>query len=90
MATPTKRSNSKNQAASLPDNHSPSEAIAHAIVVQYADLTPSVNRILSAELGEAGQLHAITLFRDSLGVVGDPNRNPAVAIEAGRLVSPAE
>ena len=85
MATPAKRS-TKNQAATLPENHSPSEAVAHAIVLQYADLAPSVKRIMASELSEAGLLQAITLFKDSLGVMGDPNRNPAVAIEAGRLV----
>ena len=30
--------------------------------------------------------HAITLFQNSLTSPGDPNRDPSVAIEAGRLV----
>ena len=34
----------------------------------------------------SGTMHAITLFRESLGVPGDENRNPMVAIEAGRLI----
>jgi hypothetical protein len=84
MATTAKRSKSKD--SGLPENHTPSQAIAHAITAQYADLTPSVNRIMHSDLREPGMLHAITLFRDSLGVLGDPNRNPAAAIDAGRVV----
>jgi len=70
----------------LAEDHTPSEALAHAIRMEFGDLSPSVNRIMNAGLHEAGTLHAITLFRDSLGVPGDPNRNPMVAIEAGRLI----
>jgi hypothetical protein len=82
--TPAKRV--KRNLAVLPENHTPSEALAHALQIEFLDLTPSVNRIMAAELGEPGRMHAITLFRNSLGVIGDPNRNPANAIEAGRLV----
>jgi hypothetical protein len=85
MATTAKRS-SKSKEPVLPENHTPSQAIAHAITTQYADLAPSVNRIMEAELREPGMLHAITLFRDSLGVLGDPNRNPAEAIERGKAI----
>ena len=70
----------------LAEDHTPSEAIAHAIRMEFGDLSPSVNRIMNAGLHEAGTMHAITLFRESLGVPGDENRNPMVAIEAGRLV----
>lgn len=70
----------------LAEDHTPSEAVAHAIRMEFGDLSPSVNRIMNAGLHEAGTMHAITLFRDSLGVPGDPNRNPMVAIEAGRLI----
>ena len=70
----------------LPEVHTESEAIAFRIAEQFGDLKPSVARIMEAQLGEPGQLKAITLFRDSLGVPGDPYRNPANAIEAGRLV----
>lgn len=70
----------------LPDDHTPSEAVAHAIRSEFGDLTPSVNRIMDAGLDEDGTLVAITLFRDSLGVLDDPNRIPANAIEAGRKV----
>ena len=41
---------------------------------------------MASDLGEAGKMEAITLFRGLLGVPGDPNRNPANAIQAGRLV----
>ena len=72
--------------APLPEDHTASEAVAYAIRQEFNDLAPSVNRIMNAGLHEEGALHAITLFRDSLGVAGDPNRNPAEAIEAGRKV----
>ena len=42
---------------------------------------------MSSGLGEAGRLHAITAFQDSLGVAGDPMRDPANAIAAGRLTT---
>ena len=74
----------------LAEDHTPSEAIAHAIRMEFGDLSPSVNRIMNAGLHEAGTMHAITLFRDSLGVPGDENRNPMVAIEAGRQVPDTE
>ena len=70
----------------LAEDHTPSEAIAHAIRMEFGDLSPSVNRIMNAGLHEAGTMHAITLFRESLCVPVYENRNPMVAIEAGRLV----
>lgn len=72
--------------ATLPENHTPSEAIAFDIRMDRIDLAPSVSRIQNAGLNEPGTMHAISLFRDSLTSPGDPNRDPAVAIEAGRLV----
>jgi hypothetical protein len=45
-----------------------------------------VNRIMNAGLHEAAAMKALTLFRQSLGVPGDPNRYPDHAIEAGRKV----
>ena len=72
--------------AVLPEDHTPSEAVAHAIRAEFIDLSPSVNRIMNAGLHEEGTMHAITLFRESLGVPGDENRNPMVAIEAGRHI----
>ncbi|MEQ1872783.1 MAG: hypothetical protein ABL953_03565 [Ilumatobacteraceae bacterium] len=72
--------------AVLPENHTPSEAVAFDIRQDRIDLSPSVARIQNAGLNEPGTMHAISLFRDSLTTPGDPNRDPAVAIEAGRSV----
>jgi len=83
MPTPAKRASKK--AAPLPENRTESEILADALLARYNDLAPSLNRIMGSGLGEAGRLHAITAFQDSLGVVGDPMRDPANAIEAGRL-----
>lgn len=74
----------KNAGPTLPENHTPSEAAAHAVVLEFSDLAPSINRIMDSGLGEEGRLHAITLFRASLGSFDDPHRVPANAIEAGR------
>ena len=83
MPTPAKRASKK--AAPLPENRTESEILADALLARYNDLAPSLNRIMGSGLGAAGRLHAITAFQDSLGVVGDPMRDPANAIEAGRL-----
>jgi hypothetical protein len=72
--------------AALAENHTPSEAAAHAVIREFSDLEPSVNRIMAADLNEAGKLLAVGLFRASLGVAGDPNRMPLNAIEAARKV----
>ena len=56
------------------------EQLAHQIVVVRADLTPSVTRIMDAELAEDKCLQALTLFETSLNELGDPNRDPRVAI----------
>lgn len=58
----------------------PHERIAHEIVVQYGDLSPSVERIMASDLDPEGRTQALTAFRDSLGSIGDPNRDPRVAI----------
>lgn len=85
----TKRTTKK--VATLDENLSPSERLAAEIVARHGDLAPSVRRILAAEdLGETGKMHAITLFRDSLGVPGDPNRHPMRAAEAGRAFEQTE
>ena len=84
MPTPVKRS-SKKPVAVLPENRTESEIVADTILTRYNDLAPSLNRIMDAGLGETGQLHAITLFQASLGVTGDPMRNPLNAIAAGQL-----
>jgi hypothetical protein len=78
---------SKKRAAAkvAPENQTPSEAIAFTLGIERVDLAPSINRIMESDLTEAGKLQAITLFKASLTATGDPNRNPAVAIEQGRL-----
>jgi hypothetical protein len=65
-----------------PEDAGPSELIAHEILAAYRDLTPSVDRIMTAGLDDTQRLTAITLFRDSLGSIGDPNRDPRAAIAA--------
>jgi hypothetical protein len=84
MSTPAKRP-TKKAAPVLPENRTDSEIVADTLLRRYNDLAPSLNRIMDAGLGETGRLHAITLFQDSLGVPGDPMRDPVNAIAAGRL-----
>ena len=88
MPTPKTRpaTTRRAKAAVIVEDLSTSEGVAQSIRTESIDLTPSVNRIMNAGLHEAGTMHAITLFRESLGVPGDENRNPMVAIEAGRLI----
>jgi len=62
------------------DDLAPRERLAHEIVSSYSDLLPSVERIMDAELTEEQGLAALTAFRDSIGVAGDPNRDPRVTI----------
>ena len=85
MSTPVKRASSKKPVATLPENRTESEIVADTLLTRYNDLAPSLNRIMEADLGEAGRLHAITLFQNSLGMTGDPMRDPQNAIAAGRL-----
>jgi hypothetical protein len=59
----------------------PSERIAHELVSEFADLAPSVEKIMDAEISDDGRIEALELFRTSLSAVGDPNRNPRTAIE---------
>ena len=82
--TPAKRASAKSKTAGLPEDHTASEAVAFEITTRYTDLAPSVSRIMASDLSEDSRLVAITLFRDSLDVPGDPYRNPAAAIEGGR------
>lgn len=65
-----------------PEDLAPSERIAHELVSEFADLAPSVEKIMEAEISDEGRLEALGLFRSSLGEIGDPNRNPRTAIEA--------
>jgi len=73
-------------AAAAAEDLTTSEGVAQSICNESIDLTPSVNRIMNAGLHEAAAFQALTLFRASLGVPGDPYRYPDNAIEAGRKV----
>lgn len=58
----------------------PNQQLAHTLVSDRGDLTPSVQRIMAAELDEAQQLVALQSFQVALGALDDPNRDPRVAI----------
>ena len=65
----------------------PTEQLAHEIVTEFGDLTPSVERIMDAELTDDQREMALNAFRDSLGTIGDPNRDPRVAITNAQAAS---
>jgi hypothetical protein len=67
-----------------PEELSPPNRIAYEIFAARRDLQPSVERIMNAGLDEDATTRALSLFRDSLGNPGDPHRDPAAAIAAGR------
>jgi hypothetical protein len=67
-----------------PADQTASQAAAHAIGVEFPDLEPSLMRIMTSDLDEDARLIAITLFRESLGMIGNPNRVPANAIAEAR------
>ena len=56
------------------------EQLAHQLVSERADLAPSVERIMNAELSENQRNHALNAFNVSLDNPGDPNRDPRTAI----------
>jgi hypothetical protein len=57
------------------------EQLAHQLVSEYRDLTPSVERIMAAEeLDDEQRLSALMSFSASLATIGDPNRDPRTAI----------
>jgi hypothetical protein len=62
------------------DDLAPTELLAHELVSEKADLAPSVERIMEAELSDDQRHRALVAFRDSLSTPGDPNRDPRVAI----------
>lgn len=62
------------------DELGPCEQLAHQIVTDYGDLTPSVERIMTAEIDDDQRLTALSSFHASLGQIGDPNRDPRQAI----------
>jgi len=65
----------------------PNEQLAHEMVSLRIDLAPSVERIMAAALSEDQRNTALTSFRDSLDRVGDPNRDPRMAIANASGVS---
>ena len=65
-----------------PDDLGPANRIAYDIVHERRDVLPSVERIMNAGLDEDATLQAMTLFRDALATIGDPHRDPRVAISA--------
>jgi hypothetical protein len=82
MATsrPAKRIANPYLTSESPEDLSPPNRIAFEIFAERRDLLPSVERIMNAGLDEAATTNALDLFRSSLGVPGDPHRDPAVAI----------
>jgi hypothetical protein len=56
------------------------EQLAHQLVSERADLAPSVERIMNAELTDDQRTHALHAFNVSLDTPGDPNRDPRTAI----------
>jgi hypothetical protein len=66
--------------AASPDDLGPADRLAYDIIAVRRDLLPSVDRIMNANLGEDATARAMTLFRDSLETIGDPHRDPRVAI----------
>jgi hypothetical protein len=85
MPSTVKNPSGRKIAAGAPENRTASEIVADTILARYSDLGPSVRRIMQAGLSETGQLHAITIFQQSLGVPDDPMRYPLNAIAAGRM-----
>jgi hypothetical protein len=79
---PTKAPHNPYLTSESPDDLGPANRIAYDIVSERRDLLPSVERIMNAGLDEDGTVRALTLFRDSLSTIGDPNRDPRVAITA--------
>jgi hypothetical protein len=68
--------------AATPDELGPANRIAYDIIAARRDLLPSVERIMNAGLDVDGAVGVLNLFRCSLTTVGDPNRDPRVAIAA--------
>lgn len=60
------------------------ERTAHELVVRRRDLTPSVERIMSAALSDASTAQALAAFSAALNSPGDPNRDPSVAIASAQ------
>jgi hypothetical protein len=71
------------------DDLSPTNRMAHEMLTSRGDLQPSIDRIMHAGLSDSDATAALTFFRDALGVPGDPNRDPNVAIAAATGHGPA-
>lgn len=80
MAKPKNLGSRWSEASSDVEDLAPRERLAHEIVTEYGDLLPSVARIMDAGLTEEQTVVALTTFRDSIGVDGDPNRDPRISI----------
>jgi hypothetical protein len=81
MATTKKRSAKRAEPGAVAyEDLPPSGQLAHDIVAEYSDLRPSVQRIVEADLSESQRHRALSLFRSSLGSIGDPYRDPRYAI----------
>ena len=94
VTAPKKKQQQKNSATSRWvrgdvsfDDLDPREQIAHTIVFQFGDLSPSVERIMSADLTPGQRLEALNLFQISLEYLDDPNRDPRQAIESARATT---
>lgn len=56
------------------------EKVAYEILETFTDLKPSVNQIMQADLSETQRHTALSSFREALGTVGNPFRDPRYAI----------
>ena len=75
-----KRAENPYLASSSVDELTPANRIAYEIVAERRDLVPSVERIMNAGLDQQTTVRALNLFRESLTAIGDPHRDPRVAI----------
>jgi hypothetical protein len=63
-----------------PDDLDAAEQAAHDILAERRDLLPSVQRIMTADLGTEATVTALGLFQHALTHPGDTHRDPRVAI----------
>lgn len=80
MAAAKKRTKANAADLIADEDLTPSQRVAREILVDFSDLSPSVNRIMQADLDEDQRLRAIEQFRAALGRTDDPNRDPRYAI----------
>jgi hypothetical protein len=83
MARETKQKRSKSgwyDGTTPFEDLAPNQQLAHQLVTDRSDLTPSVERIMAAELDDDQQRSALESFQAALGSFDDPNRDPRVAI----------